>query len=226
LQGLPANYSPGANYTFTVALAREGQSRWGFEMTAIKADLTRGGQLAVINTTEMQLTVSSTYNRDYLKHWSAGTYPGTPSGHNWQISWTAPPAGMGTVTFYLAGNAADNSGTNQGDFIYTTTATLPEGLVGVVEPVYQQPETPQLLTAWPNPFNPQVILNLSAQPWETVHLDLLDVAGRLVDAFILNSDARGEIRLPLDLGYLPSGRYFARASTHQGQQVITLIKAK
>jgi hypothetical protein len=60
--------------------------------------------------------------RQYIEHTQLGTFAGTPAGHTWQIRWTAPSADIGTVRFFAAGNAANNDGTNQQDYIYTTTA--------------------------------------------------------------------------------------------------------
>jgi uncharacterized protein (TIGR03437 family) len=47
----------------------------------------------------------------------------------WDIEWTPPDSDVGEIVFYAAGNAADNSGNNRGDRIYTssqriTTCTL------------------------------------------------------------------------------------------------------
>jgi hypothetical protein len=118
LTGLPTAYTPGTTYPISVTTAMTGQLRWGFELTAIKADGSRGGQLVVTDPTNTQLSVNVTYNRDFMKHTSAGSFPGTPNSHTWTASWTAPIAGTGTVTFFLAGNAANNSSTNAGDYIF------------------------------------------------------------------------------------------------------------
>jgi hypothetical protein len=225
LTGLPTTYQPGAVYTFTVSNSQVGQRRWGFEITVIKSDGSRGGQLAVTNPDLMQLTANTTYNRDYLKHTTAGTFQGQPNGNSWQISWTAPAAGTGTVTFYQAGNCANGDTTNQGDYIYTISDSLPEEPNGVIGPVMAQPYTADLLTAYPNPFNPDVMLNLASRPGQTAQIQLVDVWGRLVEDFTVNT-GEGLTRIPLHLETLPSGLYLARAFTPQGQAVVTLVKAK
>jgi hypothetical protein len=55
----------------------------------------------------------------YVNHTSAGTNLGDPNGNSWAFDWTAPGAGGGDVTFYLAGNAANGNFNNQGDYIYS-----------------------------------------------------------------------------------------------------------
>jgi hypothetical protein len=225
LTGLPTAYQPGTVYIFTVSDSQASQIRWGFEITVTKSDGSRGGQLAVTDPNLMQLSVNTTYNRDFLKHTAAGTLEGQPNGNAWQINWTAPAAGTGTVTFYQAGNCANGDGTNQGDYIYTLATALEEAPNGVIGPEIAQPYTVDLLSAYPNPFNPNVTLNLATQPGQTAQIQLVDLWGRILEDFTVNT-AEGMTKVPLNLEYLPSGLYIARAITRQGQAVITLVKAK
>ena len=125
---VPASYVPGQTYALSVAVQRPGQSRWGFELTALKGDGTAAGTFANLNT----LTATQTnLSRFYINHsrqtpGDDGTEQGSPSGL-WQFNWTAPAAGAGTVTFYATGNAANGNGADTGDFIYSTTTTSTEG---------------------------------------------------------------------------------------------------
>jgi len=119
----PASVVPGQTYDLTVELLDPGQSRWGFELTVLDEADNPGGQLVVTDTTRTQLSHDNARNRDFLKQTLAGTDAGTPGPTRWSFQWTAPPA-FSAITFYFAGNAADNSGTVQGDFIYTRSVTL------------------------------------------------------------------------------------------------------
>jgi len=124
---VPPSSVPGQTYTLTVTVQRPGQLRWGFEMTALRSNGFAAGSFTNLTTFTGTQTFSG---RLYINHsrlnGADGTFPDDPSGA-WQINWTAPAAGAGTVTFYAAGNAADGLGSDQGDFIYTTTATSAEG---------------------------------------------------------------------------------------------------
>lgn len=225
--GLPSTYQPGQVYTFTLTIQQSGQRRWGFEMTSILGIGSRGGWLAPGNPTLSQLSPGSGNARDYLKHTSQGTQAGQNSG-TWEITWTAPPANSDTVFFYIACNAADNNGTNSGDYIYTISAALPElasGISGVPE---IPPETPSLLAVYPNPFNPSVTVDLSGWVGKgALTLQLFDVSGR-----ILRNDRYGIVRfdeltrLPLDLNDLPAGTYFLRAVQAGNTTVTKLVKVK
>ena len=53
----------------------------------------------------------------------AGTDAGIPGPTRWNFQWVAPQT-FSAITFYFAGAAADNSGTVQGDFVYTRSVTL------------------------------------------------------------------------------------------------------
>jgi len=134
LAGL-TEYVPGQTYTVGAVVQHSGQSRWGFEMTVLKdSDNLMAGSFADLSPLT---AVQSSGGKSYIGHSTItpgtdGTLTGFPVG-TWAFNWTAPAAGAGSITFYVAGNAANNSGTNQGDFIYTNSLTLNEGASTAVE---------------------------------------------------------------------------------------------
>ncbi len=117
---VPQTYIPNEVYTIIVNLERAGQSKWGFEMTALDADGGRAGTFAADDAANTQLT--ETNSKQYIQHTTAGTAVGTNDAHSWEFEWTAPDADIGPVTFYAAGNAANGDSTPAGDYIYTTQA--------------------------------------------------------------------------------------------------------
>ncbi|HWN81058.1 MAG TPA: choice-of-anchor V domain-containing protein, partial [Candidatus Udaeobacter sp.] len=133
LEGLPAGgYQAGTTYTLTVRLADPGQARWGFELTALNSALHQAGAIVVTDDVHTQLSDNQDPDPDYLKHTSDGTYPGTPGPTGWTFDWQSPATGE-AVTFYVAGNAANNNGGPSGDYIYlrqvpigSTTGVSPE----------------------------------------------------------------------------------------------------
>jgi hypothetical protein len=58
--------------------------------------------------------------RQYIEHSASGTFAGQQFGATWVFNWTAPPTNVGPVTFYAAGNHANNDGNTSGDLIYFT----------------------------------------------------------------------------------------------------------
>ena len=59
--------------------------------------------------------------RQYVQHTQAGSSAPIVGSRTWQLKWTAPTSDVGSVRFYVAGNAANNDGTNQNDYIYTNS---------------------------------------------------------------------------------------------------------
>ncbi len=114
---IPETYVPNEVYTIIVNLSRAGQSKWGFEMTALDANGDRAGAFEVDTAANTQLT--ETNSKQYIQHTTAGTAAGTDDAHSWEFEWTAPDADIGPITFYAAGNAANNDSATTGDYIYT-----------------------------------------------------------------------------------------------------------
>ena len=115
---IPETYEPNEVYTIIVDVSRAGQSRWGFEMTALDADGARAGSFEVDSDANTQ--VSEANDKQYIKQTAVGTAQGTNDAHSWEFQWTAPDADVGPITFYAAGNAANADFGVAGDYIYTT----------------------------------------------------------------------------------------------------------
>ena len=129
LAGLPSEgYEANTTYSITLTLDDPGQSRWGFELTVQYLEGSvpmAGGELTVTDPVNTRLTPGTGADPDYLMQTSTGTFPGTTGPVSWTFDWTAPPdTSVGPVTFYAAGNGANNNGNNQGDYIYTDSWTV------------------------------------------------------------------------------------------------------
>lgn len=131
---VPASYTPGQTYTISVSLARAGQTRWGFELTCLLTSTSAAGG-TIISTSALTATQLSS-GKTYIAQAGGtapndGTFAGTADGPvTWSFSWAAPAAGAGSVQFYAAGVAADNSAdADAGDYVYTTSASSSEGVV-------------------------------------------------------------------------------------------------
>ncbi|MCY3549776.1 MAG: dockerin type I domain-containing protein [Candidatus Poribacteria bacterium] len=116
---IPETYQPNEVYTIVVNLSRAGQSRWGFEMTALDDNGARAGSFGVSDAANTQLKEKD--SKQYIMHTSAGSAQGTNDENQWTVEWTAPEADIGPITFYAAGNAANADFGITGDYIYTTS---------------------------------------------------------------------------------------------------------
>ena len=128
----PSRYEAGQRLTITVSVSQPGQQRWGFEVTAMTTDTNElAGQFVITDPVHTQL-IQGENGRWYVEHTEAGTYPGQAGGAMWTFDWIAPETDVGPVVFYAAGNAANNDGTREGDWIYTTiTSISPPSYPGV-----------------------------------------------------------------------------------------------
>jgi hypothetical protein len=220
LSGLPAEYLPGETYLLAISVSDAGQARWGFEMTVIDTSQLRGGVLAPTNTDSVQVSVGSGSNRDYIKHKQPGTQAGESSG-SWEIFWTAPAEGTGPVHFYLAGNAANNNGNNQGDYIYLYDVQVPETELSSVLHETRGPEGVRL-AVYPNPMASKSSVHFSLPFESEVQLKVVDPLGRLVRELeggrvmngsrVVEWDGRDQDGTPVS-----SGVYYYVLSTAKGR---------
>ena len=63
----------------------------------------------------------------YVEHTPNGSSRIQTGSMNYEFDWTPPATAVGNITIYVAGNAANGSGNEQGDHIYTATYTLTPG---------------------------------------------------------------------------------------------------
>lgn len=171
----PSNYSGGDTIDVSLNLQDAGQQRWGFELTVLDSSNQPVGNIIVTDPVRTQLTGGGG-GREYLKHTSTGTDGGTPdTAPGWSFRWAAPSTGQGPITFYMAGNAANNNGTTSSDYIYSTSATVSESPTSIIDDAIK-PEVSMLAQNYPNPFNPAT----------TIHFSIDSDNAGLVSLFITN----------------------------------------
>jgi hypothetical protein len=139
IDNVPAVYQPGQQYVLAVTVRQSGRGRFGFQMTAIGSNDARAGTLESVASDSKVIPETGFGGRQYIEHTQQGT-SGSGS-RTWQIRWTAPSADIGTVSFYAAGNAADDDGTNQGnDYIYTNSASSDSTTTSVTVALGSRPD--------------------------------------------------------------------------------------
>ncbi|HEV2834624.1 MAG TPA: PQQ-dependent sugar dehydrogenase [Pyrinomonadaceae bacterium] len=120
----PQTYVPGQTYPITVTHTNVDPTRlrWGFELTVLdNASDEKAGELHNIDgLTQVLNNAGPNSARQYIEHTGAGTFVGQQNGASWTFNWTAPDTDIGPVTFYAAGNQANNDGNTSGDYIYKT----------------------------------------------------------------------------------------------------------
>src|SRR6185369_6139540 len=137
----PQTYVPGQTYPITVTHQNIDSTRlrWGFQLTVLDtASDEKAGELQSINgLTQVLNNAGPGSARQYIEHTAAGTFVGQQNGASWTFNWTAPATDVGPVSFYAAGNQANNDGNTSGDYIYRTfvvsapASSTPDFSIGV-----------------------------------------------------------------------------------------------
>jgi hypothetical protein len=147
LEGVPESYVPGKTYQITVALARAGMRRGGFEIAARFASGRQKGKQAgswKISDGRLQLIPGAVdKSLTFVQHNLMGSRTATPGSNTWTIEWTAPDRAAGPVQFNVAANASNNDDSPLGDYIYlkqVTSAIWRSGDLRFRSPITRSPD--------------------------------------------------------------------------------------
>ena len=202
---IPAEgYTPGSTYTITATGTHDGVGKFGFELTAENSN-SKVGMFAITEPGRTQLAGTNTA----VTHTSGGT---TPDGNSntWSFDWTAPADGAGDITFYAAFNAADGTGDNTGDVIYTSSQMYSEFHVGIADN-----QLKDQVSIYPNPATSFVNVNLPVNS----ELRIINMTGQEV-MHRRNTSTSERI----ELSKLSDGIYFIQVSNNNNMATIRLLK--
>lgn len=197
---VPQFYVPNTVYALRVRMTSTFASprRWGFQITAVRSADGQGvGTFDIAGSTLMQiLNGASPYaTRRYVEHTSAGTFANNNGPVEWSFNWQAPASDLGRIMFFAAGNAANNSGTNSGDHIYTTSATTdPDPRLDVMPPLARN----WLAGAYPNPFRGHTMVDYALATPGDVDLAVFDSQGRRVRGLVAGARPAGAATVAWD----------------------------
>ena len=183
---VPTFYDPDTLYTLRVRMTSTfaPPRRWGFQITAVRAADGQGaGTFDITGITGIQVIngAGAFASRRYVEH-STNTFQGNVGPVEWTLRWRAPSTNVGRILFFAAGNAANNSGTNTGDHIYTTRDTTDiNPLVGV--PVATD-ALDLLDSPYPNPFRSHTRVGYVLSRGGAGELTVFDLQGRRVRSLV------------------------------------------
>ncbi len=129
--GAATTYTPGQTIRMRVTLEDPAAARWGFNLTVRKEGSPDfAGTVAFPSApTPAVINIRTDGTARFVTHSPNGTFRTQRTQASWEFDWTAPVAGTGPVRFHVAGNAANNSGDEGGDRIYTTNLALAEAAI-------------------------------------------------------------------------------------------------
>ena len=134
--GLPACYVAGQAYDLSIKVTDPNATRWGLEVGAQYSegnqwDYVGAGTIDNAAGARTKKVTSADGMRSFITHDKTsangnGTYPGQAGSATYNFKWTAPGGAdrQTRVCFYVAGLAADNDETRDGDCTYNTTVCI------------------------------------------------------------------------------------------------------
>lgn len=188
-----AGYTPGTTYHMTATVTYSGRSCFGIDLIALNSSNASTGTITVTDATYTKtVTSASKVNLEQKTPKPTGTFT---------FDWTAPVAGTGNVTFYFAGLAANNNGTDDsGDYTYTGNKAYAENVGGAngIEAIQAT------ASAFPNPASAQLTVKSNIQ--SNAAISVIDMNGRLMQQTSVANAAQFE----LNIADLNAGVYFVQ----------------
>ncbi|MFN7118723.1 MAG: choice-of-anchor V domain-containing protein [Saprospiraceae bacterium] len=190
------NYFADSTLELKVSITNPLTAKNGFQILALNENRQNVGTWILTEPSKMKIINGiGLPNRFYVTHTAAGNRQ-----TEWIVSWKAPGTNVGKVTFYASVLASNESGTNQGDQLYTTSLSLAFSLSTPTEEIPYE----QFIRIYPTLASDLLFVeNL---------LDLDDLPTALIDSkgvtYWLKPLQKG--RNELDISDLPGGIYFLR----------------
>jgi hypothetical protein len=193
-------YVPGQQYTISVTVAENTKNLFGLGVEALKSNGDNAGTLVAGTGTQIKTKTVSGFVRKNIVH-NTNTGAGTNS-HTFTFIWNAPTTDVGDVTFYVAGNATNNNGSDSGDHIYTISQVA-TAAVGVYEIENEKLD----FTLYPNPTENQLNISYKLPTASNVSIKVFDTRGVLIKTLSSNNQPAGTIQQTYDMTDLSAGIY-------------------
>lgn len=185
-------YTPNQTLDLTLTTVSN-VAKKGFQITALDENNNPAGVFIASANTKLLNGSGLTAGRKYATHTS-----GTNSTSGWIFSWTAPASPVGEVTFYIATNKTNASGTTNGDVIYLSQHFL-STTAGLIEKTKNEDE---FMVGF-SPANNQIFVNFEQEAVGEMYINIVDMQGKSVYTQNLGKSIAGKnkqkIVLPFDL---------------------------
>ncbi len=197
-------YVPGQTYTVSVVVRQPGKPLFGFGCEALTASHTNAGTIQVTNAAKTQIktkTVSGVTRNNIVHQFNGGL---SNDSAVFTFNWQAPATNVGNVTFYFAGVAANNDGSEDNDYVYNSTKLVtPASATGLTEVNKNKTGLKSYVNS-----NGDLVLNYQSNDAASPRVDLYDIGGKLIASRRFEMQSTGKVELlfqrPLEL---TSGMY-------------------
>lgn len=172
-------------YNMQLTVSQTGDSLFGLGVEALTVSNANAGTLTAGTGSVIKTATISGVSRRSITHARNGG-SGTLNSHTFNFTWKAPATGGGTVTFYFAGVAANDNGSNSGDYVYTGSQVFTEYVVP--SGINDVNGTAQALKVYPNPVADKFSFNYTLNDEQPVNAGIYTLTGQLVQP-VLNKVA-------------------------------------
>lgn len=212
---LVTKYTPGKIYIVTIGGSNSGASKFGFQLTGVKAantnaqagSFTQGTQTQVVPVNPWQVVEHSS------PLGSNGTFSTT-------FTWAAPVTGTGPVTFYTIVNAVNGNGSaDAGDHATTKSFNYDENTTSSVAELSQDIK----IVAYPNPATDRLSFNFENATTGTYNIAVLDITGKIVHTQDVNIGSAAAT-VSIESANWNAGIYFARVTKDGALRMIPVVK--
>lgn len=169
------SYVPGQTYAISVTISKTGAKLFGLGFEALTSANANAGTLTAGTGTKTLSTPIGGVSRMSITHTGTGN-TGTDS-HVFTFNWKAPATDIGKITFYCAANAANGTGSEAGDYIYTTSQVVGSpSTAGIAE----QMEFSKEINIFPNPATDHLQIVNTTHPSDIMTVSIIDMKGSLI----------------------------------------------
>ncbi|UTW66786.1 T9SS type A sorting domain-containing protein [bacterium SCSIO 12643] len=198
-------YIPGETYTVKVDIQSTGNSGHGFQITGLLANNSSAGSCTVVTSGTQKTSLGGRWYFEQSQ---------TVTGGSYEMTWVAPAAGSGEVTFYGSALSTNGDGLTNGDeYVSISPVKLPEGTPNSVFHV----NVTEGLELYPNPTVSEVIIRSSSEEMQEVQIYALN--GTLMEQRAVNTD---NVRFNVE-DYV-KGTYIVKVSSGQDVQYLRFVK--
>lgn len=206
-------YEPNKTYTLRYTITANNGTPAGYGLQSVILSTADDAAVAGYGAAPANTQLTELNGRTYFEQ------AGLNSSNIFEIEWTAPDAGVGSVTAYATGIAANGNGSSGGDAGASAVAEFTEvtSHVSVVEGDVQQ------LSAFPNPITDVFQLGVTAAKAAEAQILITDMQARTV-ALQTVDVIRGDNVFLLNASNWTSGLYFALIRVDNTVSTVKLIK--
>jgi Secretion system C-terminal sorting domain len=214
-------YFVGDTYTINVTVTRSANNLFGVGVECLdgSSPIQNAGTLIITNSAETQIktaVVSTVSRRNVVHQLNGGVGTGTKT---FSFKWAAPTTDQGTVTFYVAGNAADGNTLRTNDHIYTINQPVTSAPFNSV----RDEESNSAIQISPNPATDNITVKYTGAAGTALSVDLISMEGKLIQSLYAGEADGTQQKLNLSIPPLAAGIYFVRVTDGNTSSVKRLV---